>query len=212
MMFPLVNCFGIYGGQELKKSVAIMQLALPAIFLINRTSLGQHPIMQKSKLAQTECPTKINNNATPNTNWGTRMSHKPETELTDFQGLAIRIADQDFKPSRPKVLNALTTLLNALELHRSNSAHLIQATVCVPGWLSELEEALLAFVCDPIGTALRSAIRQLGEVASKFMTIDEMLNVADEAAAKWGDPAVRGRIVNRQWDGLRDRDGDCWIA
>lgn len=74
------------------------------------------------------------------------MSHKPEIELTDLQQLAIQAtADQDFKPSRRKVLNALTALLN----HRTNSADGIQATVRVPGWLSESEEGLLPFVRDP---------------------------------------------------------------
>ena len=33
------------------------------------------------------------------------MTHEPELKLTGFQRLAIQaIADQDFEPSRPKVL------------------------------------------------------------------------------------------------------------
>jgi hypothetical protein len=78
------------------------------------------------------------------------MSHKPGTELTYFEGLAIRwIADQDFKPSRPKLFKALAAVLNELELHRTNSAYHTQGTVRVPGWLSETEEALLPYVRDP---------------------------------------------------------------
>ena len=141
------------------------------------------------------------------------MSHKPETELTYFEGLAIRwIADQDFKPSRPKLFKALAAVLNELELHRTNSAYHTQGTVRVPRWLSETEEALLPYVRDPIGTALKLGIRRLGEIASKFMTIDEMMDVANEAAAQCGKPGVRGCIVDKLWDGLRDRNGNCWIA
>ena len=44
------------------------------------------------------------------------------------------------------------------------------------------------------------------------MTIGEMVELANEAAAEFGDPGVRGVIVDKQWDGLRDRNGDCWIA
>jgi hypothetical protein len=127
--------------------------------------------------------------------------------------LAIQaIADQDFEPSKPKVLRTLTVLLNELEFHRTNSAHRIRSTVRVAGWLLEVEEDLLSFVRDPIGASLKLGIRRLGEIASEFMTIDEMTAVAEEAAAQSGDPGVRGSIVDKQWDGLRDRNGDCWIA
>jgi hypothetical protein len=68
------------------------------------------------------------------------------------------------------------------------------------------------FVRDPVGAALRLGIRRLGEIASRFMTIDEMAEVAEQAAAQCGDPGVREVIVDKQWDGLRDRNGDCWIA
>src|SRR6185369_8540635 len=105
------------------------------------------------------------------------------------------IADQDFEPSMPKVLRSLTALLNELEFHRTNSAHRIQSTVRVPGWLSEAEEKLLPFVRDPIGTTLKLGIRRLGEIASEFMTIDEMAAVAEEAAAQSGDPGARGSIL-----------------
>ena len=44
------------------------------------------------------------------------------------------------------------------------------------------------------------------------MTIGEMVELANEAAPDCGDPSVRGVIIDKQWDGLRDRSGDCWIA
>ena len=87
-----------------------------------------------------------------------------------------------------------------------------RATVRVPGWLSESEEGLLPYVRDPIGATLKLGIRRLGEIATKFMTIDEMTDLAEEAAAQSGDPGVRGCIVDKLWDGLRDRNGNCWIA
>jgi hypothetical protein len=137
------------------------------------------------------------------------MFQEPKIELTGLQRLAIQAtADQDFKPSRRKVLNALTALLN----HRTNSADGIPATVRVPGWLSESEEGLLPFVRDPIGVTLKLGIRRLGEIASEFMTIDEMTDLAEEAAVQSGDPGVRGCMVDKLWDGLRDRNGNCWIA
>jgi hypothetical protein len=136
------------------------------------------------------------------------MSHKPEIELTGLQRLAIQAtADQD-----RKVHNALTALLNDLEFHRTYSADGIQAAVRVPGWLSESEEGLLPFVRDPIGATLKLGIRRLGEIATEFMTIDEMTDLAEEAAARSGDPGVRGCMVDKLWDGLRDRNGNCWIA
>ena len=83
------------------------------------------------------------------------MAQEPEFKRTGFQRVAIQaIADQDFEPSKPKVLRSLTALLNELEFHRTNSAHRIQSTVRVPGWLSEAEEKLLPFVRDPIGASL----------------------------------------------------------
>lgn len=60
----------------------------------------------------------------------------------------------------------------------------------------------LDLVRDPVGTALRSGIRRLGEVPSRFMMIDEIVEVAEEAARQFGDPGVRGVIVDKQWDGL----------
>ena len=136
------------------------------------------------------------------------MFQEPEIELTGLQRLAIQAnADQD-----RKVLNALTALLNDLEFHRTNSVDGIQATVRVPGWLSESEEGLLPYVRDPIGATLKLGIRRLGEIATKFMTIDEMTDLAEEAAAQSGDPGVRSCILDTLWDGLRDRNGNCWIA
>jgi hypothetical protein len=136
------------------------------------------------------------------------MFQEPEIELTGLQRLAIQAtADQD-----RKVLNALTALLNDLEFHRTNSVDGIQATVRVPGWLSESEEGLLPYVRDPIGATLKLGIRRPGEIATKFMTIDEMTDLAEEAAAQSGDPGVRSCILDKLWDGLRDRNGNCWIA
>jgi hypothetical protein len=45
--------------------------------------------------------------------------------------------------------------------------------------------------------ALRLGIRRLGEIAAKFMTIDEMAEAAEEAARQSGDPGVRGVIMGR---------------
>jgi hypothetical protein len=78
--------------------------------------------------------------------------------------------------------------------------------------MTETDEKLLAFVRDPIETALRLGIRRLGQIASGFMTIGEMVELANEAAPDCGDPGVRGVIIDKQWDGLRDRSADCWIA
>jgi hypothetical protein len=55
-------------------------------------------------------------------------------------------------------------------------------------------------------------IRRLGEIATGFMTIDEMAGVAEEAAAECGDQGVREVIVDKAWDGLCDHKGDYWIA
>jgi hypothetical protein len=78
--------------------------------------------------------------------------------------------------------------------------------------MPELEERLVPFVRDPVGTALRLGIRRLGEIASGFMTIAEMVDLAEQASAKCGDPDVRGCIVDKQWDGLCDHNRDYWIA
>ena len=141
------------------------------------------------------------------------MFQNPHIELTGFQRMAAElIEDQDFKPSRQKVLNALSALLDATELHRAKTIGRIPSMTRVPGWLSELEEGLLPFVRDPVGTALKLGIRRLGEIAAKFPTIDEMDGILKEAAADCGDQGVREVIVDKVWDGLRDHKGDCWIA
>jgi hypothetical protein len=130
-----------------------------------------------------------------------------------FQRVAAQlVADQDFRPSRQKVLNAVASLLDQAEIHRLNAVRNSTTAARVPGWLSEVEEDLLPFVRDPVGTALRLGIRRLGEIAAKFMTIEEMVRVAEEAAAQCGDPGIREVIVDTLWDGLRDRNGQCWIA
>jgi hypothetical protein len=57
-----------------------------------------------------------------------------------------------------------------------------------------------------------SGIRRLGEIASGLMTIDQMVDVAEEAAAECGDQGVRAVTVNKLWDGVRDHKGNYWIA
>jgi len=121
-------------------------------------------------------------------------------------------ADQNFKPSRQKVSDALASLSDQAEVHRMKAVGRIPSTVRVAGHLSELDKGLLPLVRDPLGMALRSGIRRLGEVPSRFMTIDEIVEVAEEAARQFGDPGVRGVGVDKQWDGLRDKEGNCWIA
>ena len=140
------------------------------------------------------------------------MFQEPKIELTGFKDFVA--ADRDFTltPSCQKIINALASLLDAVEVHRNNSIGRIPSTVRVAGSLSDLEERLLPYVRDPVGTALRLGIRRLGEIAAEFLTIDEMIDVAKEAAAQCGDPGVREVIVDKVWDGLRDLHGDCWIA
>jgi hypothetical protein len=133
-------------------------------------------------------------------------------QRTAPQVAAQLVADQGFRPSRQKVLNALASLLDQAEIHRLNAVRNSTTTARVPGWLSEVEEDLLPLVRDPVGGALRLGIRRPGEIASGFMTIDEMVEVAEEAARQSGDPGVQEVIVDKQWDGLCDRNGDFWIA
>jgi hypothetical protein len=141
------------------------------------------------------------------------MFQEADIDLAGLQQLDAQMTDdQDFKPSRQKILTALSSLLDQAEVHRLTALRHRTTTTMIPGRLSELEEGLLPFVRDPIGTALRLGIRRLGEIASEFLTIDQMIDVAKEAAAQRGDPGVRSVIVDKQWDGVRDRKGDCWIA
>ena len=136
-----------------------------------------------------------------------------DVEPIRFQRLAAQVtADQDCRPSRQKVLNALGSLLDQAEIHRLNAIRNSTTTARVPGRLSEVEESLLPFVRDPIRTAVQLGIRRLGEIAAEFLTVDEMIDVAKEAAAQCGDPGVREVIVDKLWDGLRDLHGDCWVA
>jgi hypothetical protein len=144
------------------------------------------------------------------------MFQESEIKMTDFQRLATRLgagkAGLPFSPTQ-RLLHALSALLAQAEVQRINrmkSADPIP--VRVPGWLSEVDEELLPFVRDPVGAALRLGIRRLGEIAAKFLTIDQMADVAEEAAAQCGDQGVREVIVDKAWDGLRDKVGSYWIA
>jgi hypothetical protein len=141
------------------------------------------------------------------------MFQEADIDLAGFQQLDAQVtADQDFRPARQKVLTALSSLLDQAEVHRLTALRHSTTTTRIPGRLSELEEGLLPFVRDPVGTTIRLGIRRLGEIASGFMTIDEMVEVAEEAAAQGGDPGVRSLIVDKQWAGVRERNGDYWIA
>jgi hypothetical protein len=141
------------------------------------------------------------------------MFQEADIDLAGFQQLDAQVAaDQNFKPSRQRVSDALASLLDQAEIHRLNAVRNSTTTARVPGRLSEVEEALLTFVRDPIRTALRLGIRRLGEIGAEFLTVDEMIDVAKEAAAQCGDPGVREVIVDKLWDGLRDKEGNCWIA
>jgi hypothetical protein len=111
------------------------------------------------------------------------MFQELKIELTGLKDFVA--ADRDFTltPLRQKVLSALASLLDAAEVHGNNSIGRIPSTVRVPGWLPELEEGLLPFVRDPVGTALRLGDSTTGEIAGEFLTVDEMTDVAKEAAA-----------------------------
>jgi hypothetical protein len=83
------------------------------------------------------------------------MFQEADIDLAGLQQLDAKVADdQDLKSSRRKVLTALSSLLDQAEVHRMKSIGRIPSTVRVPGCLSEVEEGLLPFVRDPIGTAL----------------------------------------------------------
>jgi hypothetical protein len=137
-----------------------------------------------------------------------------EIELTGFQRLAAQLGTDQlpFKPSRQYLLNALASLLGVAEFYRKDAANRSIPHLRIPGLIPELEEELVPFGRDPVGTTLRLGIRRLGEIASGFMTIDEMVDLAEQASAECGDPGVRGCIVDKQWDGLRDHNGDYWMA
>jgi hypothetical protein len=144
------------------------------------------------------------------------MFQDSEIKLTGFQRLAIQSGagkvGLPFTPAQ-RILNALSALLDKAEVqrvHRIRSAD--PMPVRVSGWLSEVGEELLPFIRDPIEAALRLGIRRLGEIASKFMTIDQMEELLKEAAAECGDQGVREVIVDKLWDGLRDHKGNYWIA
>jgi hypothetical protein len=144
------------------------------------------------------------------------MFQESENKTTFFHWLATRLgATKDGLPFPPaqSLLHALSALLDQAEIQRIdrlNSADPIPATV--PGRLSALNQELLPFARDPVGTALRLGIRRLGEIAAGFMTIDQMAELLREAASECGDQGVREVIVDKAWDGLRDHEGSYWIA
>jgi hypothetical protein len=141
------------------------------------------------------------------------MFQELDIDLPGFQRVDAQVAgDRGLKSSRQNVCTALSSLLDQAEVHRTKSIGRIPSTVRIPGRVSEVEERLLPFVRDPVGTALRLGIRRLGEIAAGFMTIDQMTDVVEKAAAECGDQGVREVIVDKAWDGLRDKVGSYWIA
>jgi hypothetical protein len=52
----------------------------------------------------------------------------------------------------------------------------------------------------------------MGDIAAKFMTIDQMEELLKEAAAECGDQGVTEVIVDKLWDGVRDHNGNRWIT
>jgi hypothetical protein len=97
------------------------------------------------------------------------MFQELDIDLPGFQRVDAQVADdRGLKSSRQKVLTALSSLLDQAEAHRTKSIGRTPSNVQASRRLSELEEALLPFVRDPVGTALRMGIRRLGEIAAKF--------------------------------------------
>jgi hypothetical protein len=142
------------------------------------------------------------------------MFQEADIDLAGFQQLDAQVtADQDFRPARQKVLTALiASRSGGGSQNEINWPHFINRA---GSWLPVGSGRRPSAICsrpNRNSPKLRLGIRRLGEIAAGFMTIDEMTEVTKEAAAQCGDPSVREVIVDKHWDGLRDRNGDYWIA
>lgn len=67
------------------------------------------------------------------------------------------------------------------------------------------------YVRDPIGTALRAGVRNFGKILAGIKTTREMAELA-EAVAGEKNFQWRINVIDKNWDGITDKDGDVWIA
>ncbi len=111
---------------------------------------------------------------------------------------------------------ALTTIVNAIEANEveraKNPLHRIvdKPQVLTLDDLDDPDDGA-EYVRDPIGTALRAGLRNFGKILAGIKTTSEMGELAELAA---GEKNFQWRInvIDKNWDGITDKDGNVWIA
>lgn len=80
------------------------------------------------------------------------------------------------------------------------------------GYQPALKDVLKGYYRDPIGTALRHGIRDIGRTVAAHATFDELVAICEAAAEKTINPISANAIIGAAWDGIQSRDGQTWSA
>lgn len=64
---------------------------------------------------------------------------------------------------------------------------------------------------DPVGEALRAGVREIGKIIARLSGFAVMQEVAEWSAEK---TKCRGaiEIIDKNWDGIEDKDGCLWVS
>lgn len=67
------------------------------------------------------------------------------------------------------------------------------------------------FIADPIGQSLRMGIREAGEILARVSGVAGLHEVVD-FLSKDDETGRKVTIVDKSWDGIKDKDGGFWTA
>jgi hypothetical protein len=103
--------------------------------------------------------------------------------------------------TKGEIEEAVIAVLHAIQTHESvlPPRDLPQPS---PDEVRKQGKTLGNYLRDPVGAALRSGIRQIGELASESLDGNEMSEIASAVVAKAEDRAHVADLIDQEWGGL----------
>jgi len=109
--------------------------------------------------------------------------------------------------------DALAEIFSAIEAH-SESRPKRAGTMRL--WkmseLADFDEKGGRWMDDPVGLALRHGVKGIGETMAETRSTDTMREIAEYAARRGGHYGTRINLADKWWNGIKDVNGDTWIA
>lgn len=109
------------------------------------------------------------------------------------------------------VVSVLTKILQAIDAYRGQleiDPHDLGTTFDANiGRKSSLDDLLKRWRTDPVGTGLREGIRKVGTIIAPHVTMQELLDISDQASLRSQDAEWSRAVFNHMWDGVTTSDG-----